>query len=53
VFGPYKIKAIGSLIVWPRMIYSLLVQTTAPAPVIISFPTVHAEELRPPAARAA
>ena len=53
VFGPYRVKAIGSLVLWPRMIYSLLVHTPTPAPVIIAFPAAPGEDARPAAARAA
>ena len=38
IFGPYRIKAIGSLVVWPRLVYSLLVQKTVPGPVILPMP---------------
>jgi hypothetical protein len=47
VFGPLRIKAVGSLVVWPRMIYSLLTQNPAPVPVLIPFPAASgAEEIR-------
>ncbi|HEY1784518.1 MAG TPA: glycosyltransferase family 87 protein [Pirellulales bacterium] len=53
VFGPYRVKALGSLVVWPRMIYGLLFHTPAPAPVIIAFPIAASEESRPAIGRAA
>ncbi len=53
IFGPYKIKAIGSLVLWPRMIYSLLVHSAAPQPVILPISAGEDEEPRQRIARAA
>ncbi|HTU24547.1 MAG TPA: glycosyltransferase family 87 protein [Pirellulales bacterium] len=38
VVGPYQIKALGSLFVWPRMVYNQLLQPATPTPVLLPFP---------------